>query len=244
MQPDVIPPSPDNLTLLDTVARAVARARRLSSADIDDFAQTVHMRVAQRGYDVFARYEGRASLRTYLTVVVTRQFKDWQDHNLGKWRPSVTAVRLGPVAVQLDRQLNRDGTPPHEAAQAVASSSGCSERDVSTLLARLPRRPKRRLVPLNDAHQRHVAFADPLDQALAVSNLTTARRAVVKAIAALGPADARLFVARYVHHLSVARIAKTELVDAKVLYRRFDRIRRAIRDRLFEQGVCGPPCLD
>ena len=62
-------PTPEELSLLDTVIRAVARARRLGCGDFQDFAQTVHLKLIERRYDAFSRFRGDSSLRTYLAAV-------------------------------------------------------------------------------------------------------------------------------------------------------------------------------
>lgn len=237
-----LPPVPADLDLLDRVARAVARARRLSPADVDDFAQAVHVRMAERHYDVFTRYEGRASLRTYLTVVVARLLKDWQNHEYGKWRPSSATVRLGAVAVMLDRAVNRDGLPVNEAVQLVATSTGRPEQEVAALAALVPRRAKRRLVPLDAVGQYDVAHHEPPMDDDASPARAAARRALAQALAAVPRGDARLFVARYLGKTSVATLARAESVDAKALYRRFDRIKKALRARIVAQGVRDASC--
>ena len=108
MQTDSPPPTLQELALLDSVVWAVTRSRRMSPEDAEDFGQSVHLRLAERDYDIFRRFTGRSSLRTYLFVVVHRMLLDWQNHALGKWRPSAAAIRLGPVAVNLERLIDRD----------------------------------------------------------------------------------------------------------------------------------------
>ena len=102
-------PTATQLTLLDSVIAAVARVHRLKREDRDDFAQSAHLRLAERRYDVFARFAGRSSLRTFLTVVVTRLLLDWRNGQRGKWRPSAEARRRGTWAVELERLVFRDG---------------------------------------------------------------------------------------------------------------------------------------
>jgi RNA polymerase sigma factor for flagellar operon FliA len=245
MHPERFVPTPEDLELLDRVARAVARARRLSPADVDDFAQTVHVRMAERGYHVLRQYEGRASLRTYLTVVLARQLKDWQNHEYGKWRPCAAARRAGPIATALDREVNRDGYPAGEAVRFVASQAGCPEADVQSVADALPRRAKRKLVGLDAAAGlQGVPFRDPLDDEQRGRALARARAALADALGGLPPAEARLFVERYVGRQTVAALAKTANVDAKALYRRFERIRQTLRVRVVAHGVCASPSAE
>ena len=63
----------------------------------------------ERGYDIIDRFEGRSSLRTYLTVVISRMLLDWRNSKYGKWRPSKAALSLGEHAVDLERLMSRDG---------------------------------------------------------------------------------------------------------------------------------------
>jgi DNA-directed RNA polymerase specialized sigma24 family protein len=97
VQPTPYVPSHEELALLDQVLQRVARARRLSPPDAQDFAQTVHVRLIERQYDVFTRFAGRSSLRTYLVIMITRLLVDWRNSMRGKWRPGAVAVRLGPT---------------------------------------------------------------------------------------------------------------------------------------------------
>ena len=72
-------PSPEELELLSQVVRDVARGRRLSREDAQDFAQSVHLRCLERNYDIFMKFQGRSSLKTYLTIVVRRILLDWRN---------------------------------------------------------------------------------------------------------------------------------------------------------------------
>lgn len=64
-----------NLALIDTVARAVARAKKLPPEDVEHFAQHVRASIADSNSAPLRHFEGRASFRTYLTIVVARQLK-------------------------------------------------------------------------------------------------------------------------------------------------------------------------
>src|SRR6187401_2942400 len=113
-------PSSSDLVLLGEVVRSVVRRGRLPPADAEDFSQGVQLRFLESGYEAFARFDGRSSLRTYLTTVVWRLLLDWRTAAYGKWRPSAAARRLGPQAVRLDRLLNRDGLTVDEAIEVAS----------------------------------------------------------------------------------------------------------------------------
>src|SRR5262245_35135549 len=101
-------PHHSELTLLAEVIRQAARSHGLRREDAQDFEQTVHVTLLQRNYDIFERFEGKSSLRTYLTVVIGRLMLDWRNRTYGKWRSSAAAKRLGPFAVDLERLVHRD----------------------------------------------------------------------------------------------------------------------------------------
>lgn len=71
-------PTEDELALLAQVIRAVT-ARVLLPDDARDFSQSVPVRLLETDYELFRRFRGQSSLRTYLTVVVSRLLQDWQN---------------------------------------------------------------------------------------------------------------------------------------------------------------------
>ena len=236
----VADPTPAQLALLARVVRDVARAGRLSREDAEDFAQSVHLRLLERGYDAFHRFEGRSSMKTYLTVVVRRMLLDWQDHAYGKWRPTATAVRLGAHAVRLERLINRDAYSTHEAIQQVSASQDAPDiAELRRLAERLPRRPHRRTIAIEHAPVARVDFSDPVvdrDQHDAEARL---HQSLVQALSRLSARDRELINLRYRQNRSVRAIARRLHVDPKALYRHFNRVLREIRSRLAEQGVSG-----
>ena len=70
-------PPADGLATLAQVLRQIARRHRLTREDTEDFLQTAHLKLIERDYEVFRRFKGRSSLRTYLLVVCTRLLLDW-----------------------------------------------------------------------------------------------------------------------------------------------------------------------
>ena len=226
-------PSPEQLHLLSRVVRDVARSRRLPADDAQDFAQWVHVTLLERDYDVFVRFGGRSSLRTFLTTVVRRMLIDWRNQTHGKWRASAAAVRLGTHAVTLERLIYRDGHPSHEAIALVrAGGDAPSTEALLELRERLPVRHRRRMV--SEDALRNVC--DPRE------DLTTSddrrrtehetRKAVAVALGQLPPEDRWLICMRYGHGQSVRALAERLEIDARVLYRRFDRMLASLRSSL------------
>src|SRR5262245_39783648 len=143
---EYVGPSAGELALLTAVVREVAHYHRLTPVDTQDFSQHVQLRFLERNYEAFSRFSGRSSLRTYLTVVVTRILLDWRNALYGKWRPSTAAVRLGPDAVLLDRLVSRDGYSRKEAVATVERMTRSTSGNLEDMVDRLPARCRPRFV--------------------------------------------------------------------------------------------------
>ncbi len=124
----------------------VARRHRLSRTEEDDFAGEVKLALVENDYDVLARFQGRSSLRTYLTTVVQRLFLDHRCRLWGKWRPSAEAQRRGPVALRLEVLLYRDGLTFDEAVETLRTNFCVTEtrEELGELMQTLPVRGSRR----------------------------------------------------------------------------------------------------
>ena len=232
-------PSAEDLTLLSQVVRDVARARRLSQEDAQDFTQSVQVKLLERDYDVFRRFHGRSSLRTYLTVAVTRMLLDWRNSLYGKWRASAAAVRLGDEAVCLERLVQRDGYTVQEAIEIIRVRQGApSANALRDLADRIPWKPRRRLVSedaLRDVSA--TSFEDPVDAAERLRKQQRAKLALAVALRQLTAEDRWLIRVRYGQQRSVQVLARTLDVDPKRLYRRFDRTLQSLRRTLLAAGV-------
>ena len=82
MIPRGIEPTAHQLDLLSHVVRDVARFQQLSPEDAQDFAESVQQCLMEQRYEIFSRYTGRSSLRTYLTIIVTRLLLEWRNGHL------------------------------------------------------------------------------------------------------------------------------------------------------------------
>jgi RNA polymerase sigma factor (sigma-70 family) len=238
-------PTQEELAVLATVIHAVARSRRLSASDTQDFTQTVHLRLIKRNYEVFHRFAGRSSLRTYLTVVVSRMLLDWFDSTYGKWRPSAAAERLGPEACRLDRLLNRDGYTLGEAIEKVSESPDApSPAALQSMAARIPTRRPRRIVSAEILERMPIEPTDALEQAEQQRTRRHVRDALNRALRELAPEDRTLIDLRYRQKISVQALALKLGLNPKALYRRFERALRCLRKSLIAAGVEGPQAID
>jgi RNA polymerase sigma factor (sigma-70 family) len=227
--PDQTSPTAAQLTLLDAVIAAVARAHRLRWEDREDFAQAVHLRLAERRYDVFERFAGRSSIRTFLHVVVRRLLLDWRNAQFGKWRPSAEAKRRGGWAIELERLVYRDGHPVDEALTRLCNRPDAPSRHaLAVLLSDLPFRPKRSFdTILSDVPD--LRIEDYVEATERSRERRQVRAVVAGALRALPPDDRRLIALRYVRGHRIGDIARAQRVDAKVLYRRVERAMRSLR---------------
>jgi RNA polymerase sigma factor (sigma-70 family) len=223
-------PTPEDLVLLDAVIRSVARARRLAGPDLQDFAQIVHLKLLERRYDVFSRFRGDSSLRTYLTVVITRILLDWRNARYGKWRSSAAAARLGPIAVGLERLIWRDGHTMGEAVEIMRQATGLGREQLDDIAERLPRRITRREVP-SDLEPAALSepFRDPIAAREGLERAHQVRRALRRAYLTLPPDDRRLLALRYQRSMTVRQIGRDLDIDPKALYRRFERLTSKLR---------------
>lgn len=230
-----------HFALLQRVIRTVARNNRLRPEDAEDFGQTVHMKLLERNYDAFSSYEGRSSLSTYLTVVVSRLLLDWRNATRGKWRPSASAVRLGPDAVTMERLMHRDGLTRDEAiAMLACRRSEAGEGRVAELADQLPPRPRRIVIrDVPDDALGGLEFHDPIVAAEARARQRFVRGALRQACAKLAPEDQRLIALRFGHAMTVRAIGDKMGADPKPLYRRLDRALKTLRHRLTAMGIDG-----
>ena len=138
------------LTLIERVIGWVCARRGLRGADADDFASVVKTRLVENDYEILGKFQGRSSLKTYLTAVINRLYLDFQVQRFGKWRSSAEAKRLGTTALRLECLMFRDGLSFDEACGVLKSDPRVAEtRDaLDAIRQRLPNRPGR--VPKGD----------------------------------------------------------------------------------------------
>src|SRR6516164_4999589 len=66
------------LDLIERVTAHICQRNRLNTAEADDFASHVKLKVVEHDYAILGKFEGRSSLQTYLTVVIQRLFLDYR----------------------------------------------------------------------------------------------------------------------------------------------------------------------
>ena len=229
-----------NLSTIDSLVQTVARQRRMTSADAEEFAAIARLRLIEDDYVIIRKFRGGSSLRTYLTVVIARLALDYCDACWGRWRPSAAARRLGPTAVILERMMVRDDLSFDEAWGTLPAGSLGSDRDALRAFAeQLRGKVKRRWVPLDDLEDGHAGMAVPEVETLMREDRRVAA-ALARSLRTLGPEDSRLLKLRFSNGMSIPSIARREGLDQASLYRRVAALLRRMRRELESSGIAAP----
>ena len=234
-----------SLPVIDQVTAQVCRRHRLNGAEADDFRSEVRLHFIERQYEVLRRFEGRSTLRTYLTVVIQRLFLDYRNRLWGKWRPSAEAKRLGPTAILLERLVSRDGWSFEQAAEMLRVNHGVVVDDdtLSALYAKVSQRPpSRQLVPESEASEIESSSQPPDTNVLRAEQDSLVKRvqmALDRARQALAPEERLILRMRFEDAVPVADIARALHLNQKRLYRTIARLLADLRKSLEADGVSG-----
>lgn len=230
---------------IERVSRFIARRHRLSPTEADDFCSEVNLAIIENNYSVIASFQGRSSMRTYLTTVIQRLFLDYRRKAWGKWRPSAEAQRRGPLALRLEILLYRDGMTFEEALETMRTNFACEEsREALAELAHtIPPRTNRRAMAEGGEDIAMVPAGDLASPEVQLEGAKTSHRTqtfINDVMEALDPQDRIVLRMRFEDDISVADISRTLHLDQKRLYRRIDEILYSFRKSLEERGLGWP----
>jgi RNA polymerase sigma factor (sigma-70 family) len=236
---------PDQLFLahlahIERVAAHACRRHGFSREDTQEFVSAVKCKIIEDDYALLRKFQGKSSLKTYLTVVINNFFKDHLDHRWGKWRPSAEAVRLGGLAIQLEK-LHRDGFTLAESCEILVTNHHveATRQELEDLASKLPHRnPSRRMESEEALENRPTEELAP-DERVDAREKGARRQEILKflkdALKRLSPDDALL--ARMSCEFKISQIAKKLHLDQKPLYRRRETILKTLRQDLESHGV-------
>jgi RNA polymerase sigma factor (sigma-70 family) len=232
-----------NLALVERLVRFVCHRARVVGADVDDFASTVKLALIENDYAVLRAWEGRSSLATYLTIIIQRLLADERIRDLGRWRPSAEAKRLGEAAILLEMLIRRDERTLSEAIPMVrALDDTLTDSDIQAMAARLPQRaPRARLVEIKAIETDDIAGGEAADSGAIEGELRQISErtsdVVRRVILALSIKDRMLLRLRFVSERSIAETARILQLPQRPLYRRLEQIQQLLREALGASGV-------
>ncbi len=229
-----------HLKLIEEVISHACRRSHLNREDAEDFAGQVHCKLIEDNYLVLRKFQGRSSPKTYLTVVINNLLLDFQDSKWGKFRASAEALRLGPVAIRLERLLVRDGYTFDEACGILQTNEKvhASVAELAELRAKLPPRTGRHFAG-EEQLQSEPDTAPRPDERLEDKEKEGAKRRVYmaqrRALLTL-PKEDQLLV-RMRMEFSVAQISRVRGIEQKPLYRRLEKIYKELRKAMEREGI-------
>lgn len=241
MNPEVL--FRENLPLIDRVIERVCRRARLFGADAEDFASTARLAMIEDDYALLRKYEGRASLATFLAVVLEHMLADERVRRYGKWHASAEAERLGPPALLLERLLHRERRVLGDAVTIVRTMHPhLSERDVETMAARLPHRPGRpRQVDVESLEELPVAAEESADARVVESDAEhvsgRAGDVVRRTLGGMTVEDRTLLRFRFARGMNISDIARMMRLPQRPLYRRLEALLGRLRTALTAAGI-------
>lgn len=230
------------LDIIELALGAVCRRHRLYGADAEDFASVARLHLIEDDYLVLRRFEGRSSLRTYLTIVITRCFQDWRNARWGKWRSSAEARRMGPLAEQLERMLVRDGLSFDESYESLTTNGRVkiSRHLLREMAARFPVRPGRTFVSdeaLGDLAEQGPGADARLAEAEAAAAAERVNGQLTEALARLPAGDRLIITMHFMDDFTLADVARALHLEQKPLYRRVAAILAGLAAALEARGV-------
>jgi RNA polymerase sigma factor (sigma-70 family) len=240
---------------LAVISRAVAfacRRYRLDFDDAEEFASTVNLRLVENDFAILRAYEYRSSFATFISIVVQRMALDYRIHLWGKWHTSAEAKRLGPIAVELEQLLHRDGRTIDQALTILEPKHRDDHLTIESLQAladRLPERaPKRRDVSLDEAASDALSRPADVDEPIMANERRRSSErlsSMMSAVISRLPEDERLILQlRFEGGMTVPQIARALGLDQKLTYRRIERRMRDIRSELEGAGIEWRDVLD
>lgn len=221
---------------IERIIQAVSGRNRMSVEECQELYSLVMLKVIQDDYEILRGFQGKSRWSTYLTVIIQRVLLDHRVKEWGRWRPCARARRLGASAAQLDRRINRDGLQPSEAIHEMLTR-GVDETaaELERLAEQIPRRPRRRLLRC-DSYLQTIATREKADQRVVAAERHRSAAFLESALAVamkdLPAHERKLLGMRFGHGWTVRRIAASQNLEERPLYRRFDHILRQLRRRL------------
>ena len=230
----------DNLQHIEKLVRFSGRRHHLSHVELEDFASYVNIELLKDDCATLRKFQRRSSWWTFLATVIEKLALDFLIQRWGRWRPSAMAEKLGPVAVILDRLVNRDGHTVEEAMEIVRTNHavGLTYAELRAMWDQLPPRP--RLTEVGEEAAATVSSPDSsevrVEDAALKQEIERLEQTLHAAFQALAAQDRVMIALRFDHGLAVVEIAKVMKSSVPTIHRRLDRCLKELRAALARGG--------
>lgn len=229
-------------TTIERITAFIGRRYRLRPEEVEDLTSLVALKLYENDCAVIREFRGASSLITYLRVVVRRIFLDDYIHEKGKWHSSAEAKRLGPIAIELERLIHRDGLPRELAiAQVRPVHPEIGDEELELLLARLPQRTRWSRVPLDESVAESTPNCDEADL-LTIDRerqeISARAAAIIRQyLTTVPPHDRLMLQFQFDSNMQISQIARMLQIDQAVLYRRRQKLFRELAAALQSEGI-------
>lgn len=240
-------PTPKQLYLahldhIERVAKYACRKHRFRLEEAQDFVSKVHVKLLDDDYAIIRKFQGKSSFRTYLVVVINNLFKDHLDQMWGKKRPSAEAVRLGALAIRLEKLVQRDRFTLAEACEILVRNHGVDRQELEKIAERLHLRPPVRPPEAEDVEglENHASPELPPDEWVKARERADRRLVVLgmlREILDQLPAEDKVLARLSTEH-KISEISRDHGFEQKPLYRRLEKILKRLRQELESRCVC------
>lgn len=230
----------DNSDAIEAVLRSICRVKRLGPDDAEEFASWTRLKLLENDCAVLAKFKGLSAFKTFLGTVVANKYLDWQiEEKRNKFRNSAPAKRAGRVGTELERLVLRDKIEYEQAAQLLVSRGiARSIAECDEVWAGLKRQGGRVHVNVDDVDEFAVApEPDPVDDRERRRIAAKMLAALQRAMAELPASDNVIFRLKYWDNVKVSDIARTQGIEQKPLYRRYEQILDQLKKSMVVQGV-------
>jgi RNA polymerase sigma factor for flagellar operon FliA len=240
----------EHLDWIKKVAGIACAKHRVWDGEAEEFASWIVMKLMEDDYAVIRDFRGESGLRTYLSIIVARQFHEYRRQQFGRWRRSAAAERLGPPAPDLEALVYRHGYTVEQAGEKLRTEGKTehSNKELAQLLQQLPRRgPLRPVEVPSDAVLDRAPGTSRADERVAATEADEERGRVMDALeratSLLDPADQAIVRMRFKEGRTLAFVARALKLEQKPLYRRLERILKELREHMEREGVRGADAL-
>lgn len=231
-----------HLPLVDEVARYVARRKHSRADEVEEFVAQARLKMVEDDYAVLRGFQGRARLRTYLTIVLQHLFSDERVRRWGRFRFSAAALRLGTEAKRLEILMRRDGRTADEAWDVLTRNEGwaITRAEFDALVAALPPHVPHRVV--GEEELESVCAPGPTSEARVNAREQHQQRcrsheALTRALAALDVEDRLILKLHFQDGLKIGAVARALGQPEKPFYRRLERLLQHLRSELERNGL-------